>query len=151
MGRAREISEKAISAAAVAVAATLFFAGCGGHSSSPSSSQPSDADQIRAVMQREQNAYNNVDYYAFLNTRCAEDRSQAESQTEWTDQANASLRSYGPIEFTLTNIKATGDMATASNSTKGQREPESRRTTNTTNFKREGGAWKECTQGSPSG
>jgi hypothetical protein len=151
MGRAWEISEKAISAAAVAVAATLCVAGCGGHSSSPSSSQPSDADQIRALMQREQNAFNNVDYYVFLDTLCAEQRSQAQSQTTWTDQDNASLRSYGPIEFTLTNIKVTGDTATASDSTKGQREPESRRTTDTANFKRESGAWKDCTQESPSG
>lgn len=148
MSRAWEISEKAVSAAVVAVAVTLSIAGCGGHSSSTSSKQPSDDDQIRALMQREQAAFNNVDYNAFLDTQCAAARSQAQSQTAWTDQDNSSIRSYGPIEFTLTNIKVTGDTATASNSSKGQREPESRRRTDTNYFLRESGGWKECPQGS---
>jgi len=100
-------------------------------------------------MQREQSAFNNVDYNGFLQTLCAQQRAQAQSQTAWTNQAKASMNAYGPIEFSLSNIKVTGDTATASNSTKGQREPESRRTTDTATFAREGGEWKDCTP--PSG
>jgi hypothetical protein len=121
---------------------------CGG---SPQGKTTSDEDQIRAVTQAEQTAFDNLDYNAFLQTLCAEFRPQQESQTEWVSKGKASNNAYGPIEFRVTNIKVTGDTATADNSTKGQKEPESRRTTNTAQFVREGGAWKDCTPAPPSG
>jgi hypothetical protein len=111
----------------------------------------SDEDQIRALMQREQTALNNLDYNAFLQTVCAEIRPQQESQTTWVSKNKASIDAYGPIEFRVANIKVTGDAATADVSTKGQKEPESRRTTETAHFAREGGAWTDCSPAPPSG
>jgi hypothetical protein len=134
------------------IAGLLVIAGvvvaCGG---STQGKTTSDEDQIRAVMQREETALNNLDYNAYLQTLCAELRPQQESQTTWVSKNKASIDAYGPIEFRLTNIKVTGDTATADTSTKGQKEPESRRTTDTAHLLREGGNWKECSPAPPSG
>ena len=134
------------------IAGLLVIAGvvvaCGG---STQGKTTSDEDQIRAVMQREETAFDNLDYNAFLQTLCAELRPQQESQTKWVSKDKASIDAYGPIEFRVTNIKVTDDTATADNSTKGQKEPESRRTTSTAQFVREGGAWKDCSPAPPSG
>jgi hypothetical protein len=133
------------------IAGLLVIAGvvvaCGG--STPG--KTSDEDQIRALMQREQTAQNNLDYTGFLQTLCAALLPQQQNQTTWVDQDKASIDAYGPIEYTVTNIKVSGDTATANTSTKGQREPESRRTTSTSQFARESGAWKDCSPAPPSG
>jgi hypothetical protein len=144
MSRTSGIAASAVSAAA-GVALALSIAGCGGHSS-PSSSGPSDEDQIRAVMKEEQDALNRVDYNAYMRTLCAHSRSHpGQDEAAWTASDQASINSYGPIEFTLSNIKVTGNTATADNSTKGQKEPESRRTTDRSTFTREVGSWYNCT------
>jgi ketosteroid isomerase-like protein len=123
--------------AVLAVAAVLVYKFILGGSNS-------DEDRIRAVMQQEQAAYNNLDYNAYLQTLCAEQRPQQESQLRWVSQNKAANDMYGPIEFSLTNIKVAGDTATGNMSINGQKEPESRRTTVTAQFVREGGAWKDC-------
>jgi anti-sigma-K factor RskA len=122
------------------------IAACG---NSTQSKATSDEDQIRALMQREQTAFNTLDYNAFLQTVCAEFRPQQESQTTWVSKNKASMDAYGPIEFRVANIKVTGDAATADVSTKGQKEPESRRTTEAARYVREGGAWEDCSPAPP--
>ncbi len=110
-----------------------------------------NADQIRAVVQNEQAAFNNLDYNAFIWTLCSKYRTEQMTQLSWVNQDKSSIAAYGPIEFTVTNIKVTGDTATADLSTKGQKEPESRRATNNAQFVRESGKWTDCTPAPPSG
>lgn len=119
---------------------------CGGSTQGKSAS---DEDQIRALMQREQSAFNALDYNAYLQTLCAEFGPQQESQATWASKNKASMDAYGPIEFRVSNVKVSGDAATADVSTKGQKEPESRRTTESARFVPESGAWKDCSPAPP--
>ena len=133
--------------AVLAVAGVLVYKfTLGGSNPALGGSNP-DEDRIRAVMQQEQAAFNNLDYNAYLDTLCAAQRPVQESQLKWVTQNRAANNTYGPIQFTLTDIKVAGDRATGNMSINGQKEPESRRTNVTAEFVREGGAWKDCSPG----
>lgn len=113
------------------------------HVVSKTSTHP-DVDRIRAVVKAQETAYNAVDYNAWLWTICAAYRPQMVSQLDWVNSDKSSIGGLGPIEFTPSNVTVTGDTATAVVSSKGQREPESKRTTDTWQFVREGGSWLDC-------
>jgi hypothetical protein len=131
-------------AAVIAVVAVLAVAGGVVYKFVLGGGSNHDEDGIRAVVQQEQAAYNNSDYNAYLQTLCAVERPQQESQLKWVTQDRAANDKFGPIQFSLTNIKVSGDTATGSMSINGQKEPEARRTTVAAQFLREQGAWKDC-------
>jgi hypothetical protein len=80
-------------AVVIGVVAVLAIAGFLGYKFILGGSN-SDEDAIRAVMQQEQAAFNNLDYNAYLQTLCAEQRPQQESQLRWVSQNKAANDRY---------------------------------------------------------
>lgn len=111
-------------------------------STSSSSSSESPEDQIRAVVERETQEYNDNNLAFDPELECEARKS---AYAEHGDEILKSRAENGTqSSSTLTNIQVTGDSATADETDKYQKDPDSP-DTYSAKFVKEGGRWKDCT------
>jgi hypothetical protein len=101
---------------------------------------PSDEEQIRAVVEGFEDAWNKSDFEKFKGYICARNLQNGDAPTEdkFTEQRSAD----GPIDLTVTSVQVNGDKATAKvdemNPQKHEKKSED------LDLVRENGGWKAC-------
>ena len=100
----------------------------------------SDADQVKALVQAVTADQNKADAAGLLTLSCSAARGRNPPTSE---MLRNDINEYGTVATSVTDIRVTGDRATAQVTTTRSNQP-GESTTDTQSFLKESGSWKVC-------